>query len=94
LFRTGITWLPSAKTGISLSLSGGEGLPASVQGTLWYRIDASLHARLIYTTMHQGIAVGVDYQTGRFRAAITFGYMFPLGMLGMPAVQFNGKTAE
>ncbi len=94
LFRSGITWLSSGKTGISLSVSGGEGLPAAVQGTVWYRIDASLQARLIYTTVHQGIAVGVEYQTGRFRASIIFGYMFPLGMLGMPSVQFNGNTAE
>lgn len=94
LFRSGITWLPSGKTGISLSVSGGEGFHAAVQGTVWYRIDASLHARLIYTTVHQGIAVGVDYQRGRFRTSIICGYMFPLGMLGIPAVQFNGKIAE
>jgi hypothetical protein len=94
LFRSGITWLPSAKAGISLSLYGGEGLPAALQGTIWYRIDPALHARLIYSSAHQGIAVGLEYLTGRFRAGFIFGYMFPIGMLGMPSVQYDGKMKQ
>lgn len=94
LFRSGITWLPSGKTGLSVSLSGGEGLPAAVQGTLWYLIDPALHARLVYTTAHQGIAIGLEYRAGRFRAGFFFGYMFPIGMLGMPSVQYTGQTVE
>lgn len=93
VIRSGITWLPGEHFGCSFALLMESGHPPAALASIRYRFHDRIAGQVWYSTAHQGMGLSLTYGSPHWQGRLAFGYMFPLGMLGLVGAQYL-KPAE
>jgi hypothetical protein len=92
--RSGLSYHLSDQAGIAVSVLGEEGSPVSCQVSVFYRFHSRLAFRMAYVSAQQGISFCGYYDIRKIRFSVGFGYLFPLGSMGLVGLQYSGHQKD
>jgi hypothetical protein len=92
--RSGLTYQLSVAAGLAFSAHLEEGSPMYGQVSLFYRFHSRLSTLIAYSTAYHGMFLFVYYKHQGMRISLGFGYMHPLGALGVPGIQYTNLHTD
>jgi hypothetical protein len=92
--RSGLSYHLSDQAGIAISLLAEEGSTVSCQVSVFYRFHPRLAFRMAYLSAQQGISLCGYYDIRKIRVSVGFGYLFPLGSMGLAGLQYSGDKKD
>jgi hypothetical protein len=87
--RSGLAYQLSDAAGLAFSAHLEEGSPLYGQVSVFYRFHSRMSTLIAYSTAYHGIFLFVYYKNQGLRISLGFGYLHPLGALGVPGIQYT-----